>query len=537
MPTADAGGISVVSDPRAFGTLSGSFVRTSAHAPAFIGAECPVCRLSSARPMFIGRTGTVRREGFLPRQDLASIPPKPASCPKPTEGKDMARQTNRFDEVRRHVAGVDLAGHADHYVCGPRKDDGTHDIEHFGTTTNELLRMAAWMKERKVESAAMESTSVFWIPVYDTLEAAGIECVLVDTRTVKMVPGRKSDIQDCQWLQRLHSCGLLRGAFRPPEAFNAVRSVIRERENVQRMRTQSIQSIQKSLDQMNIRLHHAVSDVDGVTGMRILAAIVAGERSPVALAALRDRRCRRSESEIAEELTGNWREEHLFNLRQAYETLCFLDGRIADYDVQIRAMYAKVAEAFPPVDPPPDNGGGRKKDRVDARAKADLMRICGGFDMTKIDGIDYNSAAMILSELGPCLDAFPDEAHFVSYVGCAPSLGKSAGRNVSQRKKHRNTCRVGLGLKMSASSLFRSESSLGARLRSVRSRTCSRTAIKDVARLMAKMIYRGIKYGQKYVDEGEAAYMNRSRERTFRSMKRKISKLGISASELGIFAA
>ena len=341
----------------------------------------------------------------------------------------MARQTNRFDEVRRHVAGVDLAGHADHYVCGPRKDDGTHDIEHFGTTTNELLRMAAWMKERKVESAAMESTGVFWIPVYDTLEAAGIECVLVDTRTVKMVPGRKSDIQDCQWLQRLHSCGLLRGAFRPPEAFNAVRSVIRERENVQRMRTQSIQSIQKSLDQMNIRLHHAVSDVDGVTGMRILAAIVAGERSPVALAALRDRRCRRSESEIAEELTGNWREEHLFNLRQAYETLCFLDGRIADYDVQIRAMYAKVAEAFPPVDPPPDNGGGRKKDRADARAKADLMRICGGFDMTKIDGVDYNSAAMILSELGPCLDAFPDEAHFVSYVGCAPSLGKSAGRN------------------------------------------------------------------------------------------------------------
>ena len=126
----------------------------------------------------------------------------------------MAKQSNRFDEVRRYVAGVDLAGNADHYVCGPRKDDGTHDIEHFGTTTNELLRMAAWMKERKVESAAMESTSVYWIPVYDTLESAGIEVVLVDTRAVKMVPGRKSDVKDCQWLQRLHSCGLLRGARR-----------------------------------------------------------------------------------------------------------------------------------------------------------------------------------------------------------------------------------------------------------------------------------------------------------------------------------
>ncbi|MBR3085597.1 MAG: transposase, partial [Kiritimatiellae bacterium] len=142
----------------------------------------------------------------------------------------MARHSNRFDEVRRYVAGVDLAGNADHYVCGPRKDDGTHDIEHFGTTTNELMRMAAWMKERKVESAAMESTSVYWIPVYDTLESAGIEVVLVDTRTVKMVPGRKSDVKDCQWLQRLHSCGLLRGAFRPPEMFNTVRSVIREEE-------------------------------------------------------------------------------------------------------------------------------------------------------------------------------------------------------------------------------------------------------------------------------------------------------------------
>lgn len=449
----------------------------------------------------------------------------------------MARHTNRFDEVRRYVAGIDLAGSADHYVCGPRKDDGTHDIEHFGTTTNELLRMVAWLKERKVESAAMESTSVFWIPVYDTLEAAGIECILVDTRTVRMVPGRKSDVQDCQWLQKLHSCGLLRGAFRPPEAFNAVRSVIRERENVQRMRTQSIQAIQKSLDQMNIRLHHAVSDIDGVTGMKILSAIVEGERDPVALAALRDKRCKRSEGEIAEELTGNWREEHLFNLGQAYETLLFLDQRIANYDAQVRAMYAKIAGAFPPVNPPPSGGGGKKKDANDAKAKADLARICGGFDMTKIDGIDYNSAAMILSELGPCLDAFPDEAHFVSYVGCAPSLGKSAGKSVSQRRKHKNTSRIGLGLKMSASSLFRSESSLGARLRSVRSRTCSRTAIKDVARLMAKMIYRGLKFGQGYVDEGEIAYMNRSRERMIRSMKKKISKLGISAAELGILVA
>lgn len=526
---------SVSTVPRECGIMRDVSVMATANAPKFIGAKCPTCRLSSARPMFNGRAAAENRDGVLPRQDFTSIPPKPLSC-SDRKGQDMARKTNRFEEVRRFVAGVDLAGHADHYVCGPRKDDGTHDIEHFGTTTNELKRMVAWMKARKVESAAMESTSVYWIPVYDTLESAGIEVVLVDTRTVKMVPGRKSDVKDCQWLQRLHSCGLLRGAFRPPEAFNAVRSVIRERGNVLQMRTQAIQAAQKSLDQMNVRLHHAVSDIDGVTGMRILGAIADGERDPRALAKLRDKRCRKNEAEIAEELTGNWREEHLFNLRQAYRTLCFLDERVAEYDRQIREMYAKIAEAFPPADPPPDGGGKKPKDKEDAKAKADLVRICGGFDMTKIGGIGYDSAAAILAELGPDLSAFPTERHFVSYIGTAPSLGKSAGKNVSTRKNHKNTSRVGRILKMSASALFRSESSLGARIRCVRSRTCSRTAIKDVAREMGKRIYRGIKYGQAYVDEGEQAYMSRTRERTIKSMKKKISKLGISAEELGIYS-
>jgi len=523
----------VCTEPRAFGMLSAELGKAAAHAPNSAGASCPTERLSSARPMFIGRVAAGDCGDILPGQDFTSIPPRPSPCPD-EKGEEVARHTNRFEEVRRFVAGVDLAGDADHYVCGPRKDDGTHDVERFGTTTNELLRMVAWMKERKVESAAMESTSVYWIPVYDTLESAGVEVVLVDTRTVKMVPGRKSDVKDCQWLQRLHGCGLLRGAFRPPERFNAIRSVIREKANVLAMRTQSLQAIQKSMDQMNIRLHHAVSDIDGVTGMRILGAIVGGERNPRALAKLRDRRCRKSEAEIAEELTGSWREEHLFNLKQAYQTLRFLDERVAEYDRQIRDMYAKIAES-PPVDPPPD-GGKKPKDKEDAKAKADLVRICGGFDMTKTGGIGYDSAAAILSELGPDLSAFPTERHFVSYIGVAPALGKSAWKNVSSRKKHKNTSRVGLTLKMSASTLFRSESALGARIRCVRSRTCSRTAIKDAAREMGRQIYRGLKYGQAYVDEGEQAYMNRTRERTIKSMRKKISKLGISAEGLGIYA-
>ena len=248
-----------------------------------------------------------------------------------------------FEEIRRNVAGIDLAWKADNYVCGPRRENGECEIASFGTTTRELHEMLQWLKERNVESVAMESTSVYWIPLTDLLEANGIEVVLVDAREVRMVPGRKSDVKDCQWLQKLHSCGLLRGAFRPPETVASVRSILREKDTVATMRTQAIQQMQKCLDQMNIRVHHAVSDIDGKTGMEIIKAIVEGERNPLKLAALRDKRCKKSVNEIADHLTGTWRDEHLFNLGQAFKTLQFLDERITEYDSKISAMFASLA--------------------------------------------------------------------------------------------------------------------------------------------------------------------------------------------------
>ena len=438
-----------------------------------------------------------------------------------------------FSEVNRFVAGLDLAGAADHYVCGPRKDDGTHDIEHFGTTTDELARMLAWLKARKVVSVAMESTGVYWIPVYDMLESGGIRPVLADTRQVHMIPGRKSDVQDCQWLQRLHSCGLIRGAFRPPERFNAIRTVIREKANVSAMRTQAVQALQKSMDAMNIRLHHAVSDITGLTGMAILGAIVSGERDPHALAALRDKRCKKTEDEIAAELTGNWREEHLFTLGQAYRTLVFLDERMEEFDDEIRAMYAKLAAEADKPDPPPPEREPKPKDRVDAEAKRNLAKLLGGFDPTSMDGIDYALAAAIVAETGPDLSMFENEAHFISYVGLKPSLGKSAGKNVRTGRKAKNTCRIGQYFRQAAFTLTRSSCALGARFRCVRSRSCPTTAIKDVARELAKRYYRGVRYGQAYVDIGEEAYLLRRREQMVRNMKRNIAKLGISPEELG----
>jgi hypothetical protein len=250
-----------------------------------------------------------------------------------------------FEEIRRNVAGIDLAWRAEHYVCGPRREDGGYDIAAFGTSTPDLHEMLKWLKERNVESVALESTSVYWIPTADLLEANGIEVVLVDAREVRMVPGRKSDVKDCQWLQKLHSCGLLHGAFRPPETVAAVRSILREKDNLTAMRTQAIQQMQKSLDQMNIRVHHGVSDIDGKTGTAIVKAIVEGERNPIVLARLRDGRCKKSEKEIAAHLTGTWRDEHLFNLGQAFKTMQFLDERIAEYNSKASEMFAAVGQS------------------------------------------------------------------------------------------------------------------------------------------------------------------------------------------------
>ena len=453
-----------------------------------------------------------------------------------------------FAEIRRNVAGIDLAWRTDHYVCGPRREDGECEIAAFGTVTPELHRMLRWLKEREVESVAMESTGVYWIPAADLLEANGIEVVLVDAREVRMVPGRKSDVQDCQWLQKLHSCGLLRGAFRPPENVAAVRSVLREKENLTVMRTQAIQQMQKSLDQMNIRVHHAVSDIDGKTGTAIIQAIVEGERNPVKLAALRDRRCKKSEREIADHLTGTWREEHLFNLGQAFKTLQFLDERIAEYDAKAAQMFASLApSAGTPDNPPPAGSGGAPdnppppdkkpaaKERSDVAGKTSISRFLG-IDLTMIPGIGYGTAAVIVSELGKMFDRFPDERRFASYIGLAPSLGKSAGKNV--RHKHcKNTSRAGRVLRMAASTLSRSNTELGAFLRNVARRTDKKTAIKATARRMAHMIYRGVKYGKEYIDRGAEAYEARLREKTVNTVNRLIKSFNISGSEIAALAA
>jgi transposase len=430
------------------------------------------------------------------------------------------------------VAGIDLAGHADHYVCGPRRDDGGHDIEHFGTTTPALKKMLAWLRERGVESVAMESTSVYWIPVADLLQSNGVEVVLVDTREVRMVPGRKSDVQDCQWLQKLHSCGLLRGGFRPPEDVAAIRTLLRERDNLVQMRTQCIQQMQKSLDQMNVRIHHAVSDLNGQTGLAIVEAIVGGERDPVALAKLRNHRCKKSEEQTAEHLTGTWREEHVFNLKQAYQMLLFIEEQLSAYQDKTQSMFRSLASSSGNPPPPPQDREVRsERTKRDAEARRDLEQFMG-FDMVSLAGIGCDTAATVASELGNDFSRFPSERHFASYLGLSPALGKSAGKNVRQRKRCKNTSRAGRALRMAASTLYHSKSELGAFFRSVARRSDRKTAVKATARRLAHLIYRGVRYGQAYVERGAEAFEKRMREKTLKTIKNLIKTHEINGLEL-----
>jgi hypothetical protein len=265
--------------------------------------------------------------------------------------------------LRPLVAGIDI-GSKEHWVCGPQGADDKPNVQVFGTTTPELEQLANWLVEQGVKSVAMESTYLYWIPVYELLEARGLEVLLVNARHFRNVPGRKTDMRDCQWIQLLHSCGLLRGSFRPTEEISSVRAMQRQMENLVADRTRYVQWMQKALDQMNVQVHRAVTDITGKTGMSIVRAIVEGERDPTKLAALRDRRCKKSADRIAEHLTGTWREEHLYNLGSALRMYDAVEAEIAAYEA---GMLDKLEQLQPPErrdEPPPSSPNATKEKAI-----------------------------------------------------------------------------------------------------------------------------------------------------------------------------
>lgn len=430
------------------------------------------------------------------------------------EKKDKKRKTRfpgSLPATRPMVAGIDV-GSTQHWVCGPATAGGKANVRVFGTTTDQLNELVDWLAEQGVESVAMESTYVYWIPIYELIESRGIEVVLVNARQLHNVPGRKTDMSDCQWLQLLHSCGLLRGSFRPGEAITRLRSLQRQMANLVKERTRCVQWMQKALDQMNVQVHRAVTDLTGTTGMAIVRAIVTGERDPVQLARLRDRRCRKSAEQIAQYLTGTWREDHLFNLASALQLFDALEQMIASYEARLLQELVALQpperrEAPLPVHPNPAKEKAIKA-RGEQHMRLTLWRFAG-VDLTRVDGISAGVAQVVLTEIGADLAAFPSEDDFVSWLRLCPRRPVSGGKPLKNRRNALGANRISGVLRMAALSLQRSKTALGAAFRRLARRKSGAVAVFATARTLARLIYRMLRFGHDYIDIGEKAYEQR----------------------------
>jgi transposase len=444
------------------------------------------------------------------------------------------RQLEGLPVIRQKVAGIDL-GSERHWVCAPTLDGSGREITSYGATTPELIRMAEWLKARQVESVAMESTGVYWIAAHEVLEGQGLEVLLVDTRQLARVPGRdrKTDPTDCEWIQRLHSCGLLRGSFRPEEAVCMLRTLVRDKANLVAERGDWIRRMQKSLDQMNVRVHRAVSDIDGVTGMAILRAIAGGERDAEKLAKLRDRRCSKSEQEIAAELSGHWREDHLFSLQQALKMYEAVEQRIAAYEKEILRKLGEMEREEQRGQAPPPPGNASKAKTIKQRGqepKREALYRMSGVDITQIDAIGVETVEVVLSEYGSDLSRFATEKQFVAHVALVPHVAKSGNKPVKKKKRNSASTRVAAALRMAALSLRHSQTALGAYYRRIAQRIGGDIAVFATARKLATLIYRLLRWGQPYVDEGAVAYEARYRQQRIRSLITKAKQLGYEVS-------
>jgi transposase len=449
--------------------------------------------------------------------------------------RELKQQLNAADPklqiVHSDAAGIDV-GNQSHFVAVPAGRDA-QPVQEFGSWTADLQRMAAWLKSCGIQTVAMQSTGVYWIAVQEVLEREGIEVYLVNARGTKSLPGRKSDVQECQWLMKLHTYGLLRNSFRPPEQIRAVRTIWRQRDRLVRDVGRAIQQIQKALTIMNIQLANAISDVSGVTGMAILRAILKGQRDPWELAKLRDRRIQASEEEVAHSLQGNWREDVLFELEQVVEGYDFYQKQIAACDQQLQKYLAVLPDGKMADTTLPLGSGNKKRKKLQQRRKnepnfnleAELYRLFG-VDLTRIDGIDVVTAQVILSEMGTDLSAFADEGAFSSWLELAPRRDITGGKVIKQKSRESKN-RVANALRMSAESLWQSDSYLGARYRRFRGRMDGKRAVKAMAHYLACLIYRLLTKGQEYVDRGAAYFEKKRTEREIGSLTRKAAQLGM----------
>jgi transposase len=433
-----------------------------------------------------------------------------------------------LDRINPNAAGIDC-GSAEHYVAVP-PDRDPQPVRAFKTFTSDLVRLADWLTRCGITSVAMEATGVYWIPLFEILDARGFDVRLVNAHHVKNVPGRKSDVSDCEWLRELQIVGLLRGSFRPSDAIVALRGYLRHRHTLVEQAGIHVQRMQKALMEMNVQLPVVVSDIAGVTGLRILRDLVAGQRDPRDLAEHRDHRCRASKADIIAALTGNYRPEHLFILKQNLELFDMCQGQLAACDhaieAQLRTMTATIASPPTPLPAPRKTRTPRTRDnapRFDIRTP--LHHLTGGVDLTQIDGIAPSTALALLSEIGTDMSRWPSEKHFTSWLTLAPKNKISGGRLLSSRTQP-SANRAAAIFRMTAMSLGRTQTMLGAFYRRLAARIGKPQAITATARKLAILVYRVLKGDLLYRDVGADGYDAQQRDRVLRQLRRRAATLG-----------
>lgn len=436
--------------------------------------------------------------------------------------------------INPNAAGIDV--HADmHMVCVPadRVPPATTEaaslpanVRRFGANSCDLRAIADWLAECGVTTVALESTGVYWVPLFELLESRGFEVWLVEPGQLSRCGARpKTDVLDAQWIQRLHSYGLLLPSFRPADSVMALRGYHRQRQMQIRYAASHAQHMQKALEQMNVKLTEVVSSITGLTGRRIIAAILAGQRDPAQLAALRDPNCKNDVATIAKALEGTWRPEHLFALQQAYDLYQFHHQQIAQCDAAIQAELAKLPNRAgdKPFTPKPRRCG-RKPNDLSFDACGPLFQALG-VDLTEVEGIDVGTALVILAEIGVDVSRFPTEKHFASWLGVCPRQHES-NQTKKKRSPRKGKNRVAMALRMAAQALGRTQSPLGLFYRRIKGRIGGKGAITATAHKLAILVYRMLKHGREYVKRSLAEYEQKMREQLERSLRRKAAALG-----------
>jgi transposase len=448
--------------------------------------------------------------------------------PKPAVDFDILQQINH------NGAGIDI-GAEEIYVCVPAGRDSER-IRAFPTFTRDLHELANWLVACGVQTVAMESTSIYWIALFDILEARGITVCLVNARHLKNVSGRKTDVADCEWLYQLHTYGLLRGSFHPPDEIRALRALARHRDMLVSYRAAHIQHMHKALELMNLKLTYVLSDITGVTGMQIIRAILAGEHNPHVLAQFRDPKCKHSVAEIAQALTGNYRREHLFALRQAVELYDLYGRQIEQVDTELEAMYATLPPAEdrpkPPSTPPEPRGQKRRKNQAHFDLATSLYQIAG-VDLTQIEGIDALTAQTLLTEVGLDMSPWPSEKHFSSWLGLSPN-NQITGGKVKRRRTRKTDNRAATALRLAAQSVARTNSALGAFYRRIKARHGASKAIVATAHKLARIVYHMLKHRVDYLDLGADHYDEQQRQQAIKRLQKQAAKLGLRIDGLAV---